>query len=244
MTGKEYFATNTLVIRKKYEALKSFYKDGLSAKTVAKKFGYTLSAFYSLSRDFQKHLRDASDTDYFFKDTSLRQKRVKDVNDVDAIIIALRKKSFALSEIKSILDAQNYPVSESYIYRALKQDGFDRLPRRDVSTKTTMKPIALEAPKSVALRFEQESFTSTSTGILTFLPYLTTLGLAQVINTSSYPETTTVTRFSSICAFLALKLILYSKAWAPALYSKMPLLLPVAPVHVGPVVRPVVVAPK
>ena len=103
MNGKDYFSTNTLVIRKKYEALKSFYKDGLSAKTVAEEFGYTLSAFYSLSRDFQTHLRDAPDTDYFFKDTSLRTKRVKDATEVDAIIIALRKKSFSLSEIKSIL---------------------------------------------------------------------------------------------------------------------------------------------
>jgi transposase len=206
MTGKEYFSTNTLVIRKKYEALKSFYQDGISAKTVAKQFGYTLSAFYSLARDFQQHLREAPHTDYFFKDTSLRKKRVKDANDVDAIIIALRKKSFDLSEIKSILDAQNYTVSESYIYRVLKQDGFDRLPRRNRGTKNTMKPIALDAPKSVALRFTQERFMSTSIGILTFLPYLKTLGLAQLITTSSYPETTTITRFSSICAFLALKL--------------------------------------
>jgi len=206
MTGKEYFSTNMFVIRKKYEALKSFYQDGLSAKTVAEQFGYTLSAFYSLARDFQKHLKDAPDVDYFFKDTSLRIKRVKDANDVDAIIIALRKKSFALAEIKSILDAQNYTVSESYIYRVLKQDGFDRLPRRDASTKTTMTPIALEAPRSVTLGFVPESFASTSLGMLTFLPSLHTLGLAQVIKTSSYPETTIISRFSSICAFLALKL--------------------------------------
>ena len=206
MNGKDYFSTNTLVIRKKYEALKSFYKDGLSAKTVAEEFGYTLSAFYSLSRDFQTHLRDAPDTDYFFKDTSLRTKRVKDATEVDAIIIALRKKSFSLSEIKSILDAQNCPISESYIYRVLKHDGFDRLPRRDARTKTTMTPIALEAPRSVALVFEQEKFSSTSIGILTFLPYLNTLGLAQVIETSSYPETSTISRLSSIRAFLALKL--------------------------------------
>jgi transposase len=206
MNGKEYFLTNTLVIKKKYEALKAFYQDGLSAKTVAEQFGYTISAVYSLSRDFQKHLRDAPDTDYFFKETSVRPKRVNHANAIDAIIIALRKKAFSLSEIKSILDAQNYTVSESYIYRVLKQDGFDRLPRRARSTKTTMKPIALEAPKSVALRFEPECFTSTSLGILTVLPYLNTLGLAQVITKSSYPETTTISRFSSICAFLALKL--------------------------------------
>lgn len=206
MNGKEYFLTNTLVIKKKYEALKAFYQDGLSAKTITEQFGYTLSAFYSLARDFQKHLRESPDTDYFFKDTSLRPKRVTDASDIDASIIALRKKAFSLSDIKSILDAQNYTVSESYIYRVLKQDGFDRLPRRDTKTKTTMKPIALEAPKSIALRFEPERFTSTSVGILTVLPYLNTLGLAQVITRSSYPETTTITRFSSICAFLALKL--------------------------------------
>lgn len=126
MTAKEYFSTNTFVIRKKYEALKSFYQDGLPAKRAAQKFGYTLTTFYSLSRDFKKHLRETPDRDYFFKDTSLREKRVKDADEVDAIIIALRKKSFSISDIKSILDAQSYTVSESYIYRVLKQEGFGR----------------------------------------------------------------------------------------------------------------------
>lgn len=207
MTAKEYFSTNTLVIRKKYEALKSFYQEGLSAKSAAKKFGYTLSTFYSLSRDFQKHLRETPNSDYFFKDTSLRDKRVKNADEVDTIIIALRKKSFSISDIKSILDAQNSTVSESYIYRVLQQDGFDRLPRRNGKARTTMVSTALTAPKSVPMKFEhEESFTSPSIGILTFLPYLKALGLAQLIETSPYPETSTISRFSSIGAFLALKL--------------------------------------
>ena len=108
--------------------------------------------------------------------------------------------------MNSILDAQNDTVSERSLYRVLKQDGFARLPRRDSRTKTTMAPMALDAPKSVTLGFGPESFASTSLGMLTFLPSLHTLGLAQVIKTSSYPETTTISRFSSICAFLALTL--------------------------------------
>jgi len=206
MTGKEYFSTNHLVIRKKYDALKCFYQDGWSAETVAEKFGYTLSAFYSLARDFQKHLRNDPDTDYFFKDTSLRKKRVKHVKDVDSLIITLRKKNLSISDITTILDAQNHHLSESYIYRVLKHDGFDRLPRRAQRPQNQVKPIALEAPRSVALVFEPERFHSTSLGILTLLPYIHQLGLATVIDQSPYPETNTIPRLSSILAFLALKL--------------------------------------
>ncbi len=39
MNGQESFLTNTVVLKKKYEALKAFYQDGLSAKTVAEQFG-------------------------------------------------------------------------------------------------------------------------------------------------------------------------------------------------------------
>ena len=57
MDAQSYFSTAGSPIRKKYDALKDFFLHALAAEQIAKKYGYTLSSFYSLSRDFTKHLK-------------------------------------------------------------------------------------------------------------------------------------------------------------------------------------------
>ena len=51
---------------------------GLSAAEAAAKFGYRLSAFYSLVRDFSKYLKEGHPEDFFFKDTVSGRKPGKD----------------------------------------------------------------------------------------------------------------------------------------------------------------------
>ena len=61
MNAENYFANNDLVIKKTYDALKDFFYYKEDASSVAKKYDYKLSTFYSLSRDFQKHLKSVED---------------------------------------------------------------------------------------------------------------------------------------------------------------------------------------
>jgi hypothetical protein len=58
-----------------------------------------------------------------------------------------------------------YGVSETYIYKVLKSNGFARLPRRNQEVKTeVLKLASLKAPQSVKLDFVPESFMSTNLG--------------------------------------------------------------------------------
>jgi len=50
---KDFFINPTSIKQKQYEALRAFYVDDQPAEQVAKKINYTLSSFYSLTRDFK-----------------------------------------------------------------------------------------------------------------------------------------------------------------------------------------------
>ncbi len=62
----EYFASRDPVIKKKYDALRDFYYHMENADRVAEKYGYTLSTFYSLTKDFRRFLNQNLQEDYFF----------------------------------------------------------------------------------------------------------------------------------------------------------------------------------
>jgi len=206
MKAKEYFLSTELVIKKKYDALRSYYVDCKPVKEVAENYNYTPYSLYSLIRDFEKHLKESPDEDYFFQAKYPGKHKTDNEKKLDELIIALRKKNFSIPDIKVILDTQDYNVSESYCYRVLRDDGFSRLPRRTRSEITTLSPIRLTAPKTMQLEFRTEIFSSNSVGILCMLPYLKKLGIDHLIETSLYPGTTSINKLSSILSFIALKL--------------------------------------
>lgn len=207
MTPIEYFRTPFAISQKQYEALRNFFVDQQRAETVALQFGYKLSAFYSLVRDFRAYLNSNSSEDFFFK-ASRKGRRVKsETPTLRDWIVALRKKNFSVPDIKTLLDAQGHSVSEGYIALVLTQEGFARLPRRDRNTKAARElPQQIDAPKSISLTFQHEKFSSHVPGLLCFLPYLVKYDLLNPITQSLYPETKTITRNASLLAFLALKL--------------------------------------
>ena len=208
MIATDYFLKHNTIAQKQYEALRAFFVDKLSAKETAEKFGYTLRAFNSLVTDFRTNLKQEllSQDDPFFQVRKKGRGIKKDTDDLLKLIIEMRKKNYSVTDIKTTLDSKNYSVSERYISLMLNKQGFARLPRRSNKFKATLDRPRITAAKSMMIDFESECFTSRSTGILLFLPYLEKYGIIQAIAESDYPETTSIDRISSILAFQALKL--------------------------------------
>ena len=70
---KNYFINCINPNHKKYEALRAYFIDGLSATEVAAKFHYQLSTVYSYIRDFKAtNLKQNSIDDPFFKEVTSR----------------------------------------------------------------------------------------------------------------------------------------------------------------------------
>ena len=170
MTKEEDFFHNPCNIQqKRYEALRLFYYDKKSASYVAKKFGYTISSFYSIAKDFKKSLNNESIYKKYFAAISYGRTPKINSNQITKQIVGLRKKYLPINEIKVILDSRNINTSESHIYNVLKKEGFARLPRRDKKAKTqTISTLKVEAPKTELLEFKPKLSTLTPVGYSVF----------------------------------------------------------------------------
>lgn len=208
MNPKKFFTSPQNTTQRQYEALRSFFVDGGTAQETAEYFGYTLSSFYSLIRDFRKKLEKNSLGHFFFVAQTTGRKPKDISGEINTMILNLRKKYLSVPDIKAVMDVQGYQVSERYVYNLLNKDGFARLPRRDTETlKKAVSSFKLEAPKSIPLDYTPETFAAQNTlGILSLLPYLQTYGIDTIIKKSDYPKTKTINKLSSILSFVALKL--------------------------------------
>ena len=205
MNPEEYFNSQNCVNRKRYDALHDFFVNKRMADEVATTHGYTLSAFYSLVRDFRKYLKEEHNEDFFFRDVALGRK-ADAREDLKETVIKLRKMNFSAEDIVSIVNSNSYGVSYGYVYKILHQEGFARLPRRSVITKQELKLPPIKASVACKLAFTPEQFHSSHTGIFAFLPIIFQYGLHRLIERSSYPSTKSINKLSSILCFVALKL--------------------------------------
>lgn len=204
-----FFAKPQNAVQKQYEALRAFYVEKCPGEEVAKRFGYTLSSFYSLARDFKKNLSQGKPAQFFFTPKTTGRKPKTETNKINQLIVALRKKYLSVPDIKAIVDAQGqHTVSERHVYNVVKNEGFARLPRRNNSIREKAgAEFKIDAPKSSMLDFVPETFSGqNSLGILCLLPYIQRYGIDRLILQSDYPETSAIDKLSSILCFLALKL--------------------------------------
>ena len=208
MEPENYFK-NLSGIQKKYESMKAFFNEKKTAEEVASMYGYSISTVYTLTKTLRKQLEEYPDKDPFFIIPKKGRPFRKNKNQIDDLIISLRKKNLSVPDIKSIIDTHPIfdGISESYIDYLLKKEGFARLPRRDVFSRERKElPEKLKAQKSEIIHFIPEKFSSSDIGILCFLPIIRKYKIDVLIQKSLYPQTKVINRYSSIMAFIALKL--------------------------------------
>lgn len=208
MKPENFFAVPHNNVHRQYEALRAHFIDQCSAKDAAERFGYTVNSFYSLVRDFKKTLAGDKPAEFFFPSRKAGRKPLKRAAKINKLIVDLRKKYLSVPDIKAVLDVQGFSVSQRYVYNVIKNDGFDRLPRRSLSIrKQAGSAITIEAPKSYMLEFDSETFSAQNAlGLLCLLPYIQMYGIDVLIEQSGYPETESINRLSSILSFIAIKL--------------------------------------
>jgi hypothetical protein len=200
-----YFSSSGTVNKKRYDALRAFFFEKRPAEEVANTYGYSLSSFYSLTRDFRRHLKQNPMEDIFFKEVVLGRKENKQ-EGLEDMIIGLRKHNFSTEDIVGIVNSKGYNVSYGYVYKLLNSEGFARLPRRGRQEKKKLLLPKIKAPIAGMLDFRDEKFHSASTGIFAFLPFIKKYGIDKVITDSSYPSTKSIDKLSSILSFVAIKL--------------------------------------
>jgi len=210
----QFFADPVQPLHRQYLVLRSFYLEEKSAEEVAAQYGYTVHAVYALAKSFKGKLERSGQNgaELFFQE--LRAGRPKQERDSDLveIIVNFRKKQLSVPDIKILLDAKGYGVSEGFIYRVCDENGFVRLPKRSSEQRQELMENSgyvnvVQAPISIMHPFTaQEQFSSKGVGVLCFLPFIKAYKIDKAIEESLYPDTKQIGRINSILAFLALKL--------------------------------------
>ena len=205
-TAYSFFDNPNYPLHKQYEALRAYFYEKLSAREIAKRFGYTENSLYCFASAF-KQLDTKQLEKRFFAPLTVGRPVREYGNNIDQLIIALRKKYLSVSDIKTILDTQKQDISETYIYKLINREGFARLPRRSKSAKfETLSQAKVPAPTTALLGDDDEIFNTMNVGILCFIPYIVDLGIDKIIANSLFPETKTIPKISAILSFIALKL--------------------------------------
>ncbi len=192
-----------------YEALKKSFLGNISEKEICQIYDIRYNTFRSLKRDFLKKIRNSEDPAELFFTSSQVGKRKKRQPEIEAKIMALRKKNLSVPDIKAILSSEDIHISFWKIDKVLKENNFPPLARRTQQKKQNLSiPEEFQAEESFQLAFNAtEKFESLNGSIFLFYPILKKLNIEKIITEAGYPGTKQISSLNAILTLLALKLM-------------------------------------
>jgi len=122
--GAEYFAEPGEPAQRRYEALRAYFVDELSAAQVATRFGYSPAVVHQMASDLR------AGRAVFFRDSKPGPKGASKAGRIRDDVLALRARDRSIEEIAAALAAAGSPVSAQTVWSILDSEGLERLPRR------------------------------------------------------------------------------------------------------------------
>lgn len=187
---------------RQYEALRSYFVDGLSSTEVASNFGYSAGSFRVLCSQF----RSNPERRFFVRPT--RGPHVTKAQDpIIEKVITLRKQNLSVYDISRALNVEGQKLSPVYISKILKKEGFAKLPmRRDEERPTHPHPTTADVADVRKLDLSSREFRTRFGGLFLFVPYLVRIPLEEMLTKTSFPGSKMVPAAHAIRSLLALKL--------------------------------------
>jgi transposase len=204
--GPEFFTAPDQVNRRRYEALRAHYIDGLTFAEAGAKFGYTRWAMINLDREFR-----AGTLELFAPPGKPGPKSAPRKDAARARVIALRRRGLSVYEISAALAAEGTVLHRASVGQILTEEGFGRLSRRheeqaSINPATTGRDTRL--PKTGLIDFTAlpDRIDTQLAGLLLVIPDLVALDLPALVRAAGYPGTRAIPPVSRILSLLALKL--------------------------------------
>ena len=188
----------------RYEVLRAFHLDGLTAAQIAEKFSLSPLSVYSLTRDH----KNSSPSDFFLplkKGPKTRRDKTLAVKDQ---IIQLRKQNFSIEQIQEELLRRGARLSIYTISEILQEEGFTRLFRR--TRKEMLETVAArEHPQKTDIAlFAEAPFAKTQFGgVFLAIPLLLNLDAPGLVESIPFYGSGMIPKLQYFLSFLALKLI-------------------------------------
>jgi len=205
MRDAKFFSHPEIEWQRRYEALRASFVDRLPASAVADRFGYSPGYVHLLRHQFRHGKIDFSEP---VPEGKTKRRNVG--SEVRKKICAWRRRRLSAGEICELLSEDGHELSVRTVERVLKEEGFDKLPRRTrLKLGVTVKGAEIpDRSRFVNVQSLQgKTFESVSAGLLLFAPFLARLDIDQIVRAAGLPGTADIPAKSYLLSFLALKLI-------------------------------------
>ncbi len=199
--GGEFFAAPADVTQRRYEGLRAYLYEGLSAEEAARRVGWATETLASAVRDFRAGRRE------FFLSAKPGPKSAPAKDAARPHIIQLRRAGHSAYEISEALAGTATPLNRTSVAEVLAEEGFTRQwPRPHAARGGPRKETLLRAEVVDFATFPQRSTTKVA-GLYLAIPELVVLDLPGLVAEAHYPGTQAIPALSSILSLLALKLV-------------------------------------
>jgi hypothetical protein len=189
--------------QRRYEALRASFVERLPARVVGERFGYAQGYVHLL-----RHLFRHGKIDFSEAPPSGRRSRVPTA--VRAKICAWRGQHLSAGEIAQLLSEEGTEISVRTVERVLSEEGFPKLPRRlRLKVGLTVKGASVpESSRAVSVAdLDGQSFESAAAGVFLFAPFLSQIGILDVVRDAGLPGSQVIPASHYLLSFLALKLL-------------------------------------
>jgi hypothetical protein len=189
-------------LHRQYEALRAYFVEGLSSVEAARRFGYTPGSFRVLCHELRQNPNRE-----FFLSTHSQESQGPKKDAVRQAIVALRKQNLSIYDISRNLAEKKQRRSPAAIALILKEEGFDRLPRRcDDERPRSPRPIKADVADVRHLDLSPRDFRTQYGGLFLFLPFLARIPWGEIVRQAGLPGSNMVPAEHALRSLLGLKL--------------------------------------
>ena len=199
---RHFFLAPQTSKQRQYEALRAYFVEGLPSPVVAKRFGYSVSAFRVLCHHFRRDPKPV-----FFVTPRRGPQSQPRKSAARDLIVKLRKRNYSVYEISETLKEHKRPLSPTAVREVLKAEGFAALPRRlDEERPDRPRPTVEPVADVRAFVLSPRRFTTACGGLFLFLPDLVRLNIDAIAKETGLPGSKMIPASHALRAALALKL--------------------------------------
>ena len=200
-----FFLAPEKPLHRQYEALRAFFVDGDSSHEVARRFAYSAGTFRVLCHEFR---HDPEKRHSFFQNVKHGPQSAPVRDRVRSLAVAMRKKNLSVYDIQRELAAAGHAISINALALLMREEGFERLPRRrDDERPATVKPEAAAIANINDLDLSPRSFQTRVGGLFLFVPLMEGIHLKSVLGKVDLPGSEMIPAEQAVRTLLALKLI-------------------------------------
>lgn len=197
----EFFLSPCDVAQRRYEALRAYFVEGLTAPQVAGRFGYAASSVVAMVRDFEP-----DPTLYFVERRPGPQVAPAKEAAWDEVV-RLRTAGYSVTEICDYLATTDSPLNRTGVWEICRDEGFERLSIRAPSQRLAPLRVRQDRVRVISWPVSPVIDESSFAGLALLIPALVELDLPAAVSAARLPGTREVPAVSSVLSLLALKAI-------------------------------------